>query len=307
MISGEYVLINGIKQYFFHISNTNKEVIIMLHGGPGSPNSYLAYHHQPYLNFCNVVYYDQRGAGKTQLKNKTKPENISIDILIDDLKQTIQHIKGKYETDRVFLLGHSWGTMLGKQYIIKHPTDVAGYIGHGQVISTATQDRSWYEYLKKATLQSGKKSDIKKIDSINKNYPNISRDEFTKATFLIGSLGYKYGYKTNDWIKILRKSPIMTFRDMLQMARGGKSTQKLIREVFYQYDIRNVTEYQVPVYYVLGRQDEWTSSTIAAEYFDSIQAPKKKLYWIEKAGHMTDTDNPSDFFNTIKEIITQSC
>lgn len=49
----------------------NRNVLLMLHGGPGAPNSYIGYFLEPYLNFCNVVYYDQRGAGKTQIKSKT--------------------------------------------------------------------------------------------------------------------------------------------------------------------------------------------------------------------------------------------
>jgi len=61
----------------------------------------------------------------------------------------------------------------------------------------------------------------------------------------------------------------------------------------------------VPVYYILGRHDEMTSSIIAAEYFETIKAPKKGLYWIEDAGHLPDTDNPSAFSNAIKDIIMQ--
>jgi hypothetical protein len=47
------------------------------------------------------------------------------------------------------------------------------------------------------------------------------------------------------------------------------------------------------------------NKTIASEYFDSIEVPKKGCYWIESAGHMTDTDNPSDFFNVVNNIIGQ--
>ena len=49
----------------------------------------------------------------------------------------------------------------------------------------------------------------------------------------------------------------------------------------------------------------WTQSTAAAEYFETINAPQKGLYWIEDAGHMIDTDNPSAFWSTIKEITSQ--
>ena len=304
----EYVSLNGISQYFLHIPNESKDVLVMLHGGPGIPNSYLAYYHQPYLDFCNVVYYDQRGAGKTQLKNKTKPESLSLDIMLEDLKQTISYLKEKYETDRIWIAGHSCGSTLGTQYIIKYPNDVCGYIGYGQEVAFEPQHRKWYEHLKAVVLESGNQKDIKKVNSVNEAFPNMPREEFVKETTLLTGLESKYGYLANNFIGLYRKSPNMSLRDniqMIQMNTGGKISRKLLGDVFYGHDIRDVTSYHVPIYYILGRHDKWTPSDLAAAYFDTIQAPKKGLYWIEDAGHMMDTDNPAAFFGAVKEIMTQ--
>ena len=301
----EYVSINGIEQYFLHIPNDSKDVVIMLHGGPRVPNSYLAYYHQPYLNFCNVVYYDQRGAGKTRLKNKTKPESLSYDILVEDLKQTIQYVKDKYQADRIFLLGHSCGSVLGTQYVLKYPHDVDGFIGYGQVVAQAVYERVWYEHLKEAVLKAGNKKDIKKINTVDADFPNIGREKYLDTYHLLSSLEPKYGYKVNDWMKLYMKSPIMNFfRDGRVMMDAEKFNRNLMGEM-YDYDIRSIKDYQVPIFYVLGRHDVWTPSTAAAEYFETINAPQKGLYWIEDAGHMIDTDNPSAFWSTIKEIISQ--
>jgi len=301
----EYILINGISQYFLHVHNKSKDVVIMLHGGPGLANSYVAYYQQPYLDFCNVVYYDQRGAGKTQLKNKVAPESLSLDILLEDLRQTIEYVKQKYETDRVFLAGHSWGTMLGTQYIIKYPQTITGYIGYGQVVSQAAEDKIWFEHLKAAVQKSGEQEDIKILGSVSDSFPNIAREKYFNEYALLFELELKYGFMANDVFEIYGKSPIWTPEDEIQADGIEKFNQKLYEEILWGYDIRNVKEYKVPIYYVLGRHDKITSSTLAAKYFETIQAPKKDLYWIEDAGHLPDTDNPSAFFSTVKEIVAQ--
>lgn len=54
---------------------------------------------------------------------------------------------------------------------------------------------------------------------------------------------------------------------------------------------------------LLGTDDWQTPSALAAEYFEKIDAPIKKLYWVENAAHATDLDNPVDFYSAIKEII----
>ena len=299
----EYVPINGISQYFLHIPHhSSNKVIIMLHGGPGFSNSYIAYYQQSYLDFCNVVYYDQRGAGKTRLKNKTKPEDLSYNVLVEDLRQTIRYVKEKYQTECIFLLGHSYGSLLGTEYILKYPQDVEAYIGFGQVVAMLTQEQNWCAYMQKVILKSGKKSDINKINAIAATLPNISREEYAKLVPTISSLEYKYGYKANEWQKLYRKSPIMTFREGFQMLSAEKFNRHLLAELF-DYDIRHIKSYQTPIYYILGRHDEWTTSTIAADYFETIEAPQKGLYWIENAGHMTDTDNPIAFWNAVKEVV----
>ena len=303
----EYVAINGISQYFLHIPNDSKDVAIMLHGGPGIPNSYLAYYHQPYLDFCNVVYYDQRGAGKTQLKSKTNPESLSMDIMVEDLKATIKYVKEKYKTDRIFLVGHSCGSTLGTQFVLKYPGDVCGYIGYGQEVSFESQHRSWFEHLKLAVSKAGNQKDEKKIAAVDKNFPSIPKDEFVKQTIMLTGLESKYGFKVVDYIQLYRKSPIISFKSAIQLTRhdGSKINKKLLGDVYHGIDISNIKEYNLPIYYILGRHDEWTPSKIAEEYFNTITAPKKGLYWIEDAGHFIDTDNPSAFFSTIKEIMAQ--
>jgi len=217
-------------------------------------------------------------------------------------------VKEKYKTDRVFLVGHSCGSTLGTQYIIKYPHDVCGYIGYGQEVAFEPQHRIWYEHLKAAVLKSGNQKDIKKINAVNETFPNLPRDEFVKTTTMLTGLESKYGFQVVDYVQLYRKSPIMTPRGMIQLIQmnsGCKISRKLLGDVFHGLDIRNITEYQVPVHYILGRHDEWTPSPLAAAYFETFKAPKKSLHWIEDAGHMIDTDKPAAFFGIVKEIIAQ--
>jgi len=305
--TAEYVPINGISQYLLHLPQESKDVLLMLHGGPGVPNSYAAHFHAPYLDFCNVVYYDQRGAGKTQIKNKSTPESISLDLLIEDVRQVVFYLKEKYQTERIFLAGHSWGSGLGTHYISRYPQDVAGFIGYGQMTDASITDRHWFLHLKKAVEASGKKKDLKKLGSVHADYPNIPVDAYVKATATLADLEFRYGFQVNKLNSIYRKSPIMGLKDgrqMMELTRGSAMNFKLV-SLCHHFDITDIKEYQVPVYYILGRHDEWTSSTLAAAHFETITAPKKGLYWIEDAGHMMDTDHPAAFFGTIKEILAQ--
>jgi len=302
----EYVQINGIEQYFLHLPSDSDDVVIMLHGGPGLANSYVAYYQQPYVDFCNVVYYDQRGAGKTQIRNQSTPESLSLDVMLEDLRQTITYIKKKYNTSKIYLAGHSWGSMLGTQYVLTYPNDVAGYIGYGQGVPNSKQDRHYYEFVKAEVMKSGNLEHISAFEQVSESFPNVPRENYFEQYNIVAGIGFGLGYDfmVNDVFEIYANSPTWKDADAINAEIVEKLNEKLYAEILYDWEVDEEKSYTVPVYYILGRHDEMTSSVIAAEYFETIKAPQKKLYWIEDAGHLLDTDNPSAFFKVIKEILT---
>jgi len=302
MYTEEYVPINGINQYFLHYPSSQKEVVLFVHGGPGTPTSSLAYNIKPHWDFCSYVYYDQRGAGRTLKKNKTKAEDLTTEVLLADLKDTISYIKKKYQTDRIILLGQSWGSVLGTQYVLKYPNDVRCYIGNGHVINTRHEMQISYDKLKQTIEDAGAKGDMKKLNKLS-NYPNVTKEKYFGDMYRIGRLQSKYGQAVDSktW-KTMLKSPTAKLSDIYWMLKGMRLNKELACTLL-DYSIWDVTEYQLPVYYILGRDDWQTPSTLAAEYFEKINAPHKGLHWIENASHITDVDNPVDFCNAVRDIL----
>ena len=304
----EYVPLNGINQYFLHYpSPTHKEVILHLHGGPGSSAANFTHALSPHWDFCNVVYYDQRGAGRTQKKNKSRPEDLTIETLIADLKETISYIKQKYETDRVILMGQSWGTILGTQYALKYPEDIICYIGTGHCVDTRREMKIIYDKLKETIENKGNKRDVKRITKLqNLPYMKVDDKDYVASETIFFFLRTKHGLtlKTGALLKLLFKSPIFRISDLLLMIKAPKLNIKLMKWQT-DYSVWDTTEYSVPIFYLLGTDDWQTPSTLAAKYFEKINAPQKKLYWIKNAGHATDVDNPIDFYNSVKDIIAK--
>jgi len=303
----EYVPINGINQYFLHYPSSQNEVIIFLHGGPGTSDANFTYAFSTHYGFCNLVYYDQRGAGKTQRKNKSKPEELTIDILIEDLKQTICYIKEKYETDRIILLGQSWGTILGTEYIRKYPKDVICYIGAGHCVDYRRESRVIFAKLKELIENKSNKKDIKKHADLQ-NLPDMPIDAkgYLKKEVKFYLLRSKYGLniKMGSLIKLALKSPIFKLSDMFLMLTATKTNIQLMKWMM-DWSVWDKPDYSVPVYYILGRDDWQTPSSLAAEYFEKINAPQKGVFWIENAGHAANIDNPTDFYKVVKNIILQ--
>lgn len=282
----EYAPINGIRQYFLHCPAPGADTVLLyLHGGPGFSAAYRAYLLAPLLPSCTLVFYDQRGSGKTLLKNKSEVPTFSL--LLEDLHSTIRYLKEKYEADKILLLGHSWGSVLGSEYVLWHPDTVSAYIGMGQVVNMERGKAAVAEELQRR-MQTGKRS-----KSLGKRHPSLL-------------LQYRYGFYSPllSSIKSVWNSPVFSCRDLPSLVRAPFVNKELDR-FLWEYDAAKKPVYSVPVYYILGREDWQVPSILAFRFFESIQAPKKKLFWIPGAGHSTDIDNPKAFWDAIKEIRLQ--
>ena len=105
----EYVSINGISEYLLHYpAAPEAPVFLHIHGGPGAPASIFAYRVEALPRNYTIVYYDQRGAGRTLRKNPFA--GLSMALLQQDLLETVLYLKRTYNKGKIGLLGHSWST-----------------------------------------------------------------------------------------------------------------------------------------------------------------------------------------------------
>lgn len=301
----EYVPINGIDQYLFHSGTKyDNPVMLFLHGGPGSVESIFAYAFQEkWEDIFTVVHYDQRGAGKTLTKNPDKYP--TIDLLIKDLFEIIQYLKKKYNKEKIILLGHSWGSVLGSTFIKQYPEEVAYYIGVGQVVCMLENERVGYEKVKELILQANDKKSLKKLEAIG-DYPGDKFDnKCFKKCMKIRRLQSKYNLAVNMDLSICRtafKSPIFRLSDISAMIKGIKANEKTL-DYLGAFNLNSQSaEYKVPIYYILGGDDWQTPYVLAEEYFNKIDAPYKDFYLIPNAGHVTMLDQPQLFFDALVEI-----
>lgn len=118
------ITINGARLHAETFGQPDSAIIIVLHGGPGSDYRYLLKCKEFANQGFKVVFYDQRGSGLSQRFPKS---SYSLQIMLDELTGVINHYKTT-PSQKVFLLGHSWGAILATAYINKYPTKINGVV-----------------------------------------------------------------------------------------------------------------------------------------------------------------------------------
>lgn len=148
----QYLTINNTKQYvLIRGKDKSKPVLLFLHGGPGaSATALLRKFNSELEDHFTVVYWDQRNAGKSYEK-KTPKEEIKVSKYIEDVDTLVSYLKNRFKVEKIFLVGHSWGTRLGLYAIQKHPENFMAYVGVGQELASYEGELISYQYtLKKA-------------------------------------------------------------------------------------------------------------------------------------------------------------
>ena len=325
-ISGEntisesrFIEINGC-QTFIRIrgQNLDNPVIIFIHGGPGFPLTYLSPYHQKHLeNHFTFVNYDQRGSGRTFYKNDEK--ELSIDLMVEDLSYLVDYTLKRFNKDKVIIMGQSWGTLLGTMYIQKFPQHVEAYIGVGQVIDfdkgkvfSAQQAIRLAKNKQQNNIAQEIKHGIGKFESSN----SIDHVDVKNLETLVLNTG-RY-FKGDNQISGLKQmylgltSPYMNFTDIRWFLNASNTAKiislerELLNYMYFDFDISKLSlKYEVPIYFIQGEKDYITPTGMVEDYFESIIAPKKKLYKVQGTGHTPFLDSPVEFSEIVNSILIE--
>lgn len=300
----EYLKVYDCEHFLYHRGcNANNPVIIFLHGGPGKSELIFAHAFQEnWEEKYTIIHYDQRGTGKTYTRNQHLPKPRLSD-LIKDLNEIIRYVKKEYNKEKIILLGHSFGSILGSIYTKLYPEDVNAYIGTGQVINILENEAVGFNKLKEVVSSSGNTNDIDKIDT----FDNFPYENFYENIYEVKRLQNKYNLSSRGLrdLKLALRSRMFGIRDLLSLMKSADINSELIEDVRL-FDLnKDGNPYKVPIFYILGDNDWQTPSIIAKDYYEKINAPIKKFYMINNAGHFTMLDNTVEFNQALDDIYSQ--
>jgi proline iminopeptidase len=125
-----YIPVGNARLYYREIGQG--EPVVVLHGGPDFDHTYLLPDLDRLSDSYRLIYYDQRGRGKSA--DNVQPEDVTIQSDIED----IESLRGYFHLESVALLGHSFGGVLAMEYAICHPDRVSHLI----LMNTAPASRA---------------------------------------------------------------------------------------------------------------------------------------------------------------------
>lgn len=305
--------VNGdIQNIHIRTNSKSNPVLLFVHGGPGTcDRSWVMPVQSPRLadNFT-MVCWDQRMAGKSYKKERAD-EPMSLDQVVEDMHDVVCYLSERFGQQKIFIVGHSWGTILSVLYLKKFPETIKAYVGMGQFVNGPRLEDMSYDFVYNFAKEHNNKKALKDLARIgrpvNGNYAGGLDDMMVQRNYLSKFGGSGSAKKPESVFKTVL-APFFTsgeyspLKDFPKYWKGMyHNGYKLWPEAVQQEFDETATKLDVPVFIFQGDYDMNTPSELVTEWVDMLEAPHKEYIAFHDTAHVPVTDEPDLFAKTIKE------
>lgn len=308
----EKVDLNGSQQWIsIRGKDMDKPVLLFLAGGPGGSQLVTERRALGALeDHFVVVNWEQPGAGKSF--DAVDRSKLSPDRYVADGIALTQYLRQRFGEEKIYLLGESWGSVVGVWMVQRNPELFHAFIGTGQMVAFLETDLMCYDFVLDLMERRG---DTKKVEQLKQqgSPPYYGKGVALKeAAFLTET----YSYMNAD--PNINDDGFNTFQDLagseyglydkVNWFRGALETMDVVYPQLWEVDFRKqATQLDVPVYFLLGRHDVNAPPVLAEEYFELLEAPHKELIWFERSGHNPWVTESTLFVDVVVDkVLTQT-
>ncbi|OCA88324.1 alpha/beta hydrolase [Bacillus sp. FJAT-27225] len=311
--SVEEVMLGGVTQsILIQAENPDNPVLLFLHGGPSTPIPGIACRGKDYTIATNtkelvkhfvLVFWDQRGTGKSY-NPKLSEDSFTIRQFVSDANELTDLLRNRFNKEKIFLAGHSWGSVIGLHLASEQPEKFHSYVGVSQIISWTETDRFALQWAKEQARKRGNKKALKELESVGEppfldSYEQwgvlrkwlvrfnsmIYSDDQIKHPGMLKST--KELFQSKDYTL---KDVYNTFVKGFQLVYNKKMV--LVRDLSTFNFKESIKKLNLPVTFLHGDKDVHVSKLIVLDFYEKVDsAYPKNLYLLPKSSHFFHPDD----------------
>ncbi|MET3291157.1 UNVERIFIED_CONTAM: pimeloyl-ACP methyl ester carboxylesterase [Brevibacillus sp. OAP136] len=302
----EKVMIGGTEQWItIRGEDQNNPILLYLHGGPG----HAEMNSNPRFSLLEkrfvVVNWDQRNSGKSFSPNKKK-EDLHVEQYLSDTHEMVEMLKKRFKREKMYLMGHSWGSLLGMLEVKKNPQSFYAYIGVGQYVDVTKGDKIGYDYTLAKAKAEGNQQAVQELQAIGAPpYDSLSTFlRFRKWIVPMGGVFYSPTYIQDVMIPDIQKATEYTEEEKKNYETAEVMLITALLPELPKYNLLEmIDQVDVPVYYMMGRYDHNTPYELVDQFYNKLKAPHKELIWFDKSGHAPNYEEEEKFAQVLNEHI----
>ncbi len=304
-----FVDINGTSLGMFVMAkNQSKPVLLMLGGGPGIPE-YLLEHEYPtgLADEFVVCYLEYRGTSLSY-KSGVDTSAMTLEQYVDDVIGVTDYLRDRFGQDKIYLMGHSFGTYIGINTVYQHPELYHSYIAMAQIADSRESEMLAYNYMLERYKADGNDNMVKQFEK----YPIAASDEAFKEysmSSLRDTAMHELGVGTTRAMRSVMSGIFFpslrcgayTQAERINIWRGKAFAQEapvaLDSRTFNAFEA--IPELEIPIYFFGGAHDYTVNYSLQRDYYQHIKAPMKAFYTFSNSAHSPLFEEPERALNIL--------
>ena len=285
-----YVVTPDSARLFYRVTGTGSDTIIAIHGGPGVDLESIAGDFAPLGARHVVIFYDQRGAGRSTLPADTT--RLSATQQVADLDAVRRH----FGLSRVTLVAHSYGPLLAGTYAIAHPDVVHRMVFFGPV--PPRRGNFWTRF---------GQSMATKLDSSARKRMSAASRMLADSTQDVRTACRAY------WAEAMRprlaepeRTLPMIRSDLCASAPAGiryglQTTNRVVMASYGDWDIRAALKTVPAPTLIVHGEDESIPMDLVKEWVAAL--PHARLFKVPRAAHFTYAERPELVWPEVEKFL----
>ncbi|RKH09311.1 alpha/beta hydrolase [Corallococcus sp. CA053C] len=306
IVEDHFLPLGGIEQWVgIRGEDRRNPVLLVLHGGPGSPYSVFTPLLRSWERHFTVVQWDRRGVGKTLGRNgKAGSGEMSFDRMVEDAIALCDFLREHLGQPKVVLLSSSAGTHLGLKLVLRRPDLFAAFVGTDLNVGMAAGEAEAFPATLAWARAAGDRGALALLDHMG---PDSSRWDVASFNRLMRlrdrtvTVGRGIGA---TFLPLMLGSPQHGLGDVLDVISGlAFSTEQLFAEL-RGFDARCLgRRFEVPFFVFHGEADVFTPAAAARAYVLEVQAPVKHFELLQGSGHLGAFNDPEPFLALLRQHV----
>ena len=281
-------------------------VLLFLAGGPGGSELGAMRRHLPALEeHFTVVTWDQRGTGRSY--GELDPAStLTVESSVSDTLAVTDYLRERFGQDRIYLVGQSWGTILGVLVVQQAPERFAAYLGTGQMVSPLATDTIFYEDTLAWAQETGRDE---LADTLGRIGPPPYAETLNYETVLSHEMDvYPYDHSANsEGSGQMSENLLVPEYSLTEQVRLLTATLDTFATMYGQIqdvDFRTTaTSFEVPVFFVQGAHEAPGRAEPFSDWYPQVEAPEKGLVVLDTSGHRPLFEQPDEFVAYLTDVV----
>jgi pimeloyl-ACP methyl ester carboxylesterase len=285
--------------------SSDSPVLLYLAGGPGGTDLGAMRADAGLEQHFVVVTWDQRGTGKSYAAYDPV-ETLTLERMVADTVEVTHYLRDRFGEDKIYLVGNSWGSILGVLAVQQHPELYHAYVGTGQMVSPRETDVMFYEDTLAWAERTGN-------DALAATLRQSGPPPYENLLDYEPVISHEHDWNPYPALGASQEMPFNLFvpensvMDRINGMRGLLDTFSALYPQLQDLNFRDdAPSLDVPVYVVMGAHEARGRAVLAQEWFDMLDAPSKEMITFEHSGHRPPFEEPAAFVTVMTGVLEKT-